>query len=105
MILSGYGRDGSDALAGVKAMGATTFAQTSGSAEISEMPDHAVKTGHIDYVLSPEEIAFKLVEIASHAFEADLFGYAQASTAPFTYAGEQHDRSKRRLFEADVCRS
>jgi two-component system chemotaxis response regulator CheB len=43
------------------------------TAEWSDMPESAIKTGHIDFILSAEDIAQKIVEIA-HAFPGQEWG-------------------------------
>ena len=61
VILSGMGQDGSSALKAVKAAGGVTFAQS--NAAFDSMPRHAVQTGHVDFVLSPPEIAKALLDL------------------------------------------
>jgi chemotaxis response regulator CheB len=67
VIVSGLDSDGAKALSSIKDVGGITIAQTPGTAEWSDMPESAVKTGYIDFVLSVEDIAQKIAEIA-HAF-------------------------------------
>jgi hypothetical protein len=47
-----------------------TFAQS--NAEFKDMPRHAVETGHVDFILSPAEIASKLLELNSSGGGGDL---------------------------------
>ena len=61
VILSGVGHDGSAALKAIKAAGGMTFAQS--DAAFGDMPRHAVETGHVDFILSPAEIAMSLLEL------------------------------------------
>ena len=63
VILSGIYRDGSAALKAVKAAGGVAFAQS--DAEFKDTPRHAVETGHVDFILSPAEIARTLLELNS----------------------------------------
>jgi two-component system, chemotaxis family, CheB/CheR fusion protein len=56
VILSGYDGDGSDGFITIKSHGGTTYAQDH-SAEADEMPEHAIATGCVDFVLSPRQIA------------------------------------------------
>jgi two-component system CheB/CheR fusion protein len=63
VILSGMAADGSSALRAIKAGGGTTFAQS--GAEYDSMPQHAIKTGHVDFVLSAAEIGTRLSMMAS----------------------------------------
>jgi two-component system, chemotaxis family, protein-glutamate methylesterase/glutaminase len=67
VIVSGLDADGAEALSSFKEAGGITIAQTPDTAEWSDMPESAINTGHIDFVLSLEDIAKKIVEIA-HAF-------------------------------------
>jgi chemotaxis response regulator CheB len=64
VIVSGLDSDGAEALKGIKEAGGITIAQTPDTAEWSDMPESAINTGHIDFVLSLEDIAKKLAEIA-----------------------------------------
>ena len=67
VIVSGLDADGAEALRSIKEVGGITIAQTPDTAEWSDMPESAIKTGYIDFVLSAEDIAQKIVQIA-HAF-------------------------------------
>lgn len=58
IILSGVGHDGSSALAAIKAAGGTTMAQSDG--EWKNMPQKAVSTGYVDFVLTAAEIGKRL---------------------------------------------
>ena len=64
VIVSGYDGDGAAALCGIKDVGGITIAQTLETAKQSDMPESAIASGCIDFVLSPEEIALKIVGIA-----------------------------------------
>lgn len=64
VIVSGYDGDGADALCSIKDVGGITIAQKLDTAEQPDMPDSAIKSGCVDFVLSPEEIAGKITEIA-----------------------------------------
>lgn len=57
VILSGYDSDGATALASIKAAGGLVFAQSFETAKQPDMPQSAVKTGCVDQVLTPPEIA------------------------------------------------
>ena len=65
VIVSGFDGDGTDALSQIKAAGGITIAQTLDTAQQPAMPETAIDSGWIDYVLSPENIARKIIEIAS----------------------------------------
>ena len=64
VIVSGYDGDGASALCGIREVGGTTIAQKQSTAGEPSMPQSAIDTGCIDFVLSPEEIAAKIIEIA-----------------------------------------
>jgi len=64
VIVSGMDADGSKALKTIKEAGGITIAQLPATAEWSDMPESAIKTGYIDFVLSVEDIALKIVQIA-----------------------------------------
>ena len=64
VIVSGYDGDGAAALCGIKEAGGVTIAQKPSTAIQPDMPDSAIASGCIDFVLSPEEIAEKIVQIA-----------------------------------------
>ena len=61
VILSGMEQDGSTALKAIKAVGGMTFAQSNPT--YAGMPQNAVATGHIDFVLPPAEIAHALLNL------------------------------------------
>ena len=65
VIVSGLDSDGSDALKEIKAVGGITIAQSPETAEWSDMPESAIKTGYVDYILSVDAIAKRIVQIAS----------------------------------------
>jgi chemotaxis response regulator CheB len=64
IIVSGYDGDGSAALCGIKDVGGTTIAQKPDTAEQPDMPESAIASGCVDFVLSPEKIAQQIVRIA-----------------------------------------
>src|SRR5580704_6316011 len=53
VIVSGYDGDGAAALRGIKEVGGITIAQKLDTAEQPDMPESAIATGFIDFVLSP----------------------------------------------------
>ena len=64
VIVSGYDGDGAAALCGIKEVGGITIAQKPGTAGQPDMPESAIASGCIDFILSPEDIARKIVQIA-----------------------------------------
>lgn len=69
VIVSGFDGDGADALRGIKEAGGITIAQKPDTAGQPDMPESAIASGYIDFVLSPEGIAKKIVEIIHAAAE------------------------------------
>ena len=69
VILSGTASDGTIGLEAIKAEGGITFAQDE-SARYDSMPRSAVTAGCVDFVLSPENIAYELARIAKHPYVA-----------------------------------
>ena len=64
VIVSGYDGDGAAALCAIKAVGGITIAQKLATAIQPDMPQSAISSGCIDFVLSPEDIAKEIVRIA-----------------------------------------
>jgi chemotaxis response regulator CheB len=67
VIVSGYDGDGAAALRGIKDAGGITIAQKLDTAAQPDMPESAIESGYVDFVLSPEDIAKKIRLIASEA--------------------------------------
>lgn len=63
VIVSGYDGDGAAALCGIKEVGGITIAQKLETAGQPDMPESAIQTGCIDFVLSPEDIANEIARI------------------------------------------
>ena len=64
VIVSGLDGDGAAALHGIKEVGGITIAQKPETAIEPDMPESAIASGDIDFVLSPEDIAKEIVRIA-----------------------------------------
>ncbi|WP_445241401.1 CheR family methyltransferase [Microcoleus vaginatus] len=62
VVLSGGDGDGSLGLKAIKAAGGMTFAQCQDTAKFDSMPNTAVATGNVDFVLPPEKIAEELAK-------------------------------------------
>lgn len=62
VIVSGYDGDGADAMCSIKDVGGVTIAQKPHTATQPDMPESAIASGCIDYILSPEEIAAQIVK-------------------------------------------
>ena len=69
VILSGAGSDGTRGIEAIKEAGGITIAQDLATASYPSMPQSAVVTGYVDFVLSPEEIADQLVRLGRHLGE------------------------------------
>jgi chemotaxis response regulator CheB len=65
VILSGFDSDGAAALQSIKEAGGLVFAQKFQTARQPDMPQSAVKTGYVDRLLSPTEIAAQLARIGN----------------------------------------
>lgn len=65
VIVSGYDGDGADAMCTIKNVGGVTIAQKPDTATQPDMPESAIASGCIDYILSPEDIAAQIVKIVS----------------------------------------
>jgi two-component system, chemotaxis family, CheB/CheR fusion protein len=66
IILSGSGTDGAKGIQAVKQAGGITFAQDKSSALFNGMPNSAIQTGCVDFILSPGDIALELINISRH---------------------------------------
>ena len=67
VIVSGFDGDGAAALCGIKEVGGITIAQKPDTAGQPDMPESAIASGCIDFVLSPKDIAQEIVRIAQAA--------------------------------------
>lgn len=65
VIVSGYDGDGADALCEFKEAGGITIAQKPETASQPDMPESAIDSGCIDFILSPKDIAKEIKRIAS----------------------------------------
>jgi two-component system chemotaxis response regulator CheB len=65
IIVSGYDGDGAAALCGIRDVGGITIAQKLETAAQPDMPESAIESGCIDFILSPEEIARQIICISN----------------------------------------
>jgi two-component system, chemotaxis family, protein-glutamate methylesterase/glutaminase len=63
VIVSGYDGDGAAALCGIKEVGGIIIAQKLETAGQPDMPESAIATGFVDFIMSPEDIAQKIAQI------------------------------------------
>jgi two-component system, chemotaxis family, CheB/CheR fusion protein len=68
ILLSGTGSDGTAGLRAIKAAGGLTFAQNEESAKFPEMPRNAIRSGFVDAVHPPHEIAREIRHIVEHPY-------------------------------------
>ena len=68
VIVSGYDGDGAAALCGIKEVGGITIAQKLDTAAQPDMPQSAIESGCIDFILSPEEIGQQIRKVAKGDF-------------------------------------
>jgi two-component system, chemotaxis family, CheB/CheR fusion protein len=109
VVLSGTGFDGTEGIKAIKRDGGITLAQDA-SAEYGGMPESAIATGCVDFVLPPAGVAKELRRLAAHTpslsakadsqeREADyrkvLFAMREASGVDFT--SYKHSTLRRRL--------
>jgi two-component system CheB/CheR fusion protein len=71
VVLSGSASDGTQGLRAIKNQGGITFAQDEASAEYAGMPHSAAEAGVVDFILPPEEIPKKLLEVTSKTVLSD----------------------------------
>lgn len=67
VIRSGAGSDGSQGITAIKEYGGITLAQDPRSAQFPGMPESAIATKCVDFVLAPQQIAEQLALIARHS--------------------------------------
>jgi two-component system chemotaxis response regulator CheB len=63
IILTGMGKDGAEGIHYLKQIDGITIAQERNSCSIFGMAQAAIATGSIDWILTPEEIKQKLIEV------------------------------------------
>jgi two-component system, chemotaxis family, CheB/CheR fusion protein len=81
VILSGTDSDGTLGLEAIKSEGGITFAQDAKSAKYDGMPRSAAASGHVDFVLTPQNIAKELARISRHPFVNPIGTAAEESSA------------------------
>jgi len=71
VVLSGTASDGTRGLKAIKDHGGLTFAQDEASAQYAGMPHSAAVAGVVDFILPPEEIPLRLLDIIGHVNRSD----------------------------------
>src|SRR5215469_2481582 len=75
VVLSGTASDGTLGITAIKGAGGITFAQDSKSAKYDGMPNSAVASGCVDFVMPPARIAAELGQLRQHPYMAN--GHAE----------------------------
>ncbi|WP_334769119.1 chemotaxis protein CheB [Nostoc sp.] len=70
VVLSGMDGDGAEGVKAVKIAGGVTFAECDATAQFNSMPNTAVATGNVDFVLPPQAIATELSNLSRNPFLA-----------------------------------
>jgi len=68
IVLSGSNNDGAIGIQEIRAAGGITFAQDRSTAEFAELPNAAVATGQVDFVLPPAQMAEELIKISQQTY-------------------------------------
>jgi two-component system chemotaxis response regulator CheB len=63
VVVTGMGKDGADGIAHIKRIGGTTIAQDEKTSSIFGMPKEAIRTGCVDFILPPDDIRAKLIDL------------------------------------------
>jgi two-component system CheB/CheR fusion protein len=72
IVLSGTASDGTQGVRAIKAGGGMAMAQNPESTEFDGMPNSAIASGMVDYILPPAEMPAQLIAYARHAFTKPL---------------------------------
>jgi len=64
IILTGMGKDGANGIKHIKSLGGIAIAQDKKTSIIYGMPKEAIDTGYVDWILTPDQIKNKLIELA-----------------------------------------
>jgi two-component system CheB/CheR fusion protein len=98
VVLSGGDSDGSLGMQAIKHGGGITFAQEPQSARFPGMPNSAIETGCVDFVLRPSEIAHELMRLGRHPYLRAIATPAPQSDAQVDIPGAGEEDSLRRVF-------
>jgi two-component system CheB/CheR fusion protein len=101
IVLSGTGSDGTLGIARVKECGGVVIVQSPGDAEYDGMPQSAIASGEVDFVLPAHDMAAKLVALWHNARQIELPFAAEVelhAEAPST----AHDRAAAEAALGDI---
>lgn len=73
IILSGTSSHGTSGLQAIKASGGMTMAQSPDSAEYDSMPQNAIDSGIVDYILVPEDMPATIIKYVQHAYVSGIW--------------------------------
>lgn len=90
IILSGTGSHGTLGLQAIKAHGGMTMVQDPDTAEYDSMPQNAINTDCIDYILPPQEMPEVLIQYTQHS-------YVRSAWEPSSLAEEEQNQLNRIL--------
>lgn len=82
IILSGTGSDGASGIHAIKAAGGFTFSQDPTTAKYNGMPQSAIDTGSVDWILPPENMGAEIGLIVQHRGRIPMA--TQSAGAPAT---------------------
>lgn len=101
IVLSGTGSDGAVGLTRIKEQGGLTIAQSPADAEHEGMPDAAIRTGVVDFVLPVVEMPQKLIELWQNARSIELpptgDGEEQIAHSPLADTAELAEEALQRV--------
>ncbi len=63
VLLTGMGKDGAEGISHIKKIDGITITEDEDSCVIYAMPKAAIATGDVDFIMTPEEIRDKLIEL------------------------------------------
>ncbi|MBA3723573.1 MAG: hypothetical protein H0W89_01615 [Candidatus Levybacteria bacterium] len=92
IVLSGTASDGTLGLAAIKIAGGITFAQDEDTAKFNGMPNAAIESGNVDFVLSPKKIALELSRMSKQPY------VHESKTHPIEESTPEENKSFRRIF-------
>ena len=72
VVLSGTGSDGTLGVRAIKGEGGMVMVQSPDTTEYDSMPNSAIATGLVDYILAPEEMPAQLLSYVAHAYSKSI---------------------------------
>ncbi|MBS3028368.1 MAG: PAS domain-containing protein [Dolichospermum sp. DET50] len=84
VVLSGGNEDGTKGLENIKCAGGITFAQAEEPGMINTMPNTAIASGYVDFILTPQQIAQKLTTVSTHPYIKEVETIPEIEVIPDT---------------------